>query len=257
LKKKEKYQNNLIVLFPSPLILSIIIKKKVNSLMRTLYHFPLCPFSRKVRLALHEKKLDFALELEQFWEKRAEFQKLNVAGQVPVLIDLNGSVLCDSSAICEYLEDAYPDRPLIGDGLAHRAEVRRLTAWFDGKGAGEFSLPLVFEKVIKRNIASMNTLGPNSPLIRQAKSAINLHLEYISWLVDRRNWLAGDEFSLADLAAAAHLSVVDYLGDVPWDKHENAKSWYARIKSRPSFRALLHDRLPGITPSATYGDLDF
>jgi glutathione S-transferase len=225
--------------------------------MRTLHHFPLCPFSRKVRLALYEKKLDFVLELERFWERTPEFTKLNAAGQVPVLIDLNGSVLCDSVAICEYLEDAYPERPLIGEGLALRAEVRRLMAWFDGKGAGEFSLPLVFEKVIKRNIPNLSNQGPNSPLIRQAKGALNFHLEYITWLVDRRNWLAGDAFSLADITAAAHLSVVDYLGDVPWDKHESAKNWYARVKSRPSFRPLLTDRVTAITPSSCYMDLDF
>ncbi len=225
--------------------------------MRTLYHFPLCPFSRKVRLALHEKKLDFALEFERFWEKSPDFVALNPASQVPVLIDLNGSILCDSVAICEYLEDAYPERPLIGEGLALRAEVRRIVAWFDGKGAGEFALPLVFEKVIKRNIAALSNQGPNSPLIRQARTALSTHLDYISWLVDRRNWLAGDEFSLADIAAAAHLSVVDYLGDVPWDKHEGAKNWYARVKSRPSFRSLLNDRVTGVTPSASYMDLDF
>ncbi len=223
--------------------------------MRTLYHYMLCPFSRKIRLALGEKRLDFDVENERFWERRDGFLTLNPAGQVPVFVDLNGTVLADSAVICEYLEEAYPERLLIGNGVAHRAEVRRLAAWFDGKFAHEVSLPLIFEKTLRR---FMREAGPtNSQAIRQAKSMINYHLDYISWLIDRRKWLAGDDLSLADLAAAAHLSVIDYLGDVPWDNHDVAKDWYMRIKSRPSFRPILQDRLGGLTSAEHYQSLDF
>lgn len=224
--------------------------------MRTLYHYGLCPFSRKIRLILAEKKLDFDLEAEQTWERRPEFMELNPAGKVPVLVDLNGTVVVDSMAIAEYLDEAYPERLLVGAGLAHRAEVRRLTAWFDDKFAHEVSVSLILEKILKRHLYKDQS-GPNSAVLRLAKTYVHDHLNYISWLVDRRKWLAGDEFSLADVTAAAHLSVVDYLGDVPWDKHELAKDWYARIKSRPSFRALLSDRLPGRPPPPHYEDLDF
>lgn len=223
--------------------------------MRTLYYYPLCPFSRKVRLVLAEKKLDFDLEVEKFWERRTEFLGLNPAAQVPVLVDLNGSVLCDSYAINEYLDEVYPEKPLLGIDPLARAEIRRLTAWFDDKFAREVSVPLVFEKTLRR---FMRQAGPtNSQAIRGAKSNIHYHLEYISWLTDRRRWLGGDEFSLADMTAAAHLSVVDYLGDVPWEEHESAKEWYVRIKSRPSFRSLLMDRLGGILPATHYAELDF
>ncbi len=224
--------------------------------MRTLYHYSLCPFSRKVRLILAEKKLDFELEAERTWERRPEFMELNPAGKVPLLVDLNGTAVVDSMAIAEYLEEAYSERLLIGTGLAHRAEVRRLTAWFDDKFAQEVSVSLILEKVLKKHLYKDQT-GPNSAVLRMIKTYIHDHLTYISWLVDRRKWLAGDEFSLADVTAAAHLSVVDYLGDVPWDKHELAKDWYARIKSRPSFRALLSDRVPGLAPASHYVDLDF
>lgn len=224
--------------------------------MRTLYHYTLCPFSRKVRLILSEKKLDFELELERTWERRPEFMELNPAGKVPLLVDLNGTVVIDSMAIAEYLEEAYPERALIGLGLAQRSEVRRLTAWFDDKFAQEVSVSLILEKVLKKHLYKDQS-GPNSAVLRMIKAYIHDHLTYISWLVDRRKWLAGDEFSLADVTAAAHLSVVDYLGDVPWDKYEVAKEWYARIKSRPSFRALLLDRLPGLAPASHYIDLDF
>jgi glutathione S-transferase len=225
--------------------------------MRTLYHYPLCPYSRKVRLILAEKKLDFTLELEKFWEKKESFLKLDPAGQVPVLIELNGSVLADSGAISEYLEEAYPEWPLIGEGLTQRAEVRRLVAWFDDRFARDISKRLLMEKNIKRYLPLNGSNGPDSTAIRQAKSTIHHHLDYISWLVDRRNWLAGDHFSLADIAAAAHLSTIDYFGDVPWGSHSSAKDWYARIKSRPTFRSLLQDRVPGLAPSSHYMDLDF
>ena len=224
--------------------------------MRTLYHYWLCPFSRKVRLILAEKKLDFELEAERIWERRPEFMELNPAGKVPLLVDLNGTVILDSMAIAEYLDEAYPERLLIGTGLAQRAEVRRLSAWFDDKFAQEVSISLILEKILKKPLYQDNS-GPNSAVLRLIKTNIHNHLAYISWLVDRRKWLAGDEFSLADVTAAAHLSVVDYLGDVPWDKHELAKDWYVRIKSRPSFRSLLSDRLPGLLPSPHYVDLDF
>lgn len=223
--------------------------------MRTLYHYTLCPFSRKIRLIMAEKKLDFDLEQEKFWEKREEFLLMNPAGQVPIFVDLNGTVVADSYAIGEYLEETYPDRQFIAGSPAARAEIRRLSAWFDDKFAREVSLPLMFEKTLRRY---MREAGPtNSAAIRSAKAAIHLHLQYISWLVDRRKWLAGDDLSLADFAAAAHLSAVDYLGDVPWDDYEPAKEWYMRLKSRPGFRNLLTDRLPGIPPASHYAELDF
>ena len=223
--------------------------------MRTLYHYTLCPFSRKIRLIMTEKKLDFDLEPEKFWEKREEFLLMNPAGQVPVFVDLNGTLVADSYAIGEYLEETYPDKQFIAGSPAARAEIRRLIAWFDDKFSREVSLPLMFEKTLRRYLREA---GPtNSTAIRSAKAAIHLHLQYISWLVDRRKWLAGDDLSLADLTAAAHLSVVDYLVDVPWDDYEPAKEWYMRLKSRPGFRNLLTDRLPGIPPSSHYAELDF
>ena len=114
--------------------------------------------------------------------------------------------------------------------------------------------PLVGEKMMKRFLG----LGePNSAAIRAGKANLGYHLDYITFLVERRRWLAGDHFSLADISAAAHLSALDYLGDVPWDAHDPAKEWYARIKSRPSFRPLLADHIPGAPPPKHYADLDF
>jgi len=222
--------------------------------MRVLYHFWLSPPSRKLRLVLQEKGLDFTLKVEKAWERRPEFLALNPAGEVPVLIEPDGTVLADAGAIVEFLDETYRDKLLIGLNPTDRAETRRLSAWFDGKMSREVSDVLLGEKVMKRLLGQG---GPDSGAIRAAKANLAHHLDYISHLAERRRWLAGDHFSVADIGAAAHLSTLDYLGDVPWDAHEPAKDWYARIKSRPSFRPLLSDHMPGAPPPPHYADLDF
>lgn len=222
--------------------------------MRVLYHLWLSPFCRKVRVMLKEKRLDFDLRAENLWQRRPEFLALNPACEVPVLVEDDGRALSDSAAICEYIEETVPDPPLIPGTAAERAEVRRLVAWFDRKFNREVSENLVGEKIMKRFLR----LGaPDSRAIRAGKQNIHTHLEYIAWLTERRTWLAGPQFSLADIAAAAHLSALDYIGEVPWDAHEEAKQWYARVKSRPSFRPILADHLPGEPPPRHYADLDF
>jgi glutathione S-transferase len=222
--------------------------------MRVLHHLWLSPQCRKVRLALSEKNLPFDMQVEKVWERRNEFLALNPAGDVPVLIEEDGTPISDSVVIVEYLEDAYPERPLLGITPAARAEVRRLSQWFDVKFAREVSDNLVGEKVLKKFLG----LGqPDSTAIRAGHANMKTHLEYVSWLADRRRFLAGDFFSLADIAAAAHFSAVDYIGDVPWDDYPRAKEWYVRIKSRPSFRPVLADHIPGLRPPTHYADLDF
>jgi glutathione S-transferase len=222
--------------------------------MRILYHQSLSPFCRKVRIALAEKKLEFEARLEPVWERRAEFLVLNPAGDVPVLVESDGAVLADSQAIVEYLDESTPEPPLLAGTPLERAEVRRLIAWFDVKFNAEVTDNLVGEKVMSRMLRRGH---PDSAAIRAGHANIRSHLEYISFLMERRNWLAGDRLTLVDISAAAHLSCVDYLGDVPWDAYEDAKIWYARVKSRPSFRAILGDAIPGLPPVAAYADLDF
>jgi glutathione S-transferase len=222
--------------------------------MRHLYHLWLSPFCRKVRIVLQEKEIAFDMQVENTWERREAFLKLNPAGQVPVLVEPDGTALSGSNAICEFLDEVVPTPPLVGRLPLERSEARRLTAWFDEKFNQEVTENLVGEKVMKRYLG----LGePDSKAIRAGHANIKHHLEYVSYLVERRKWLGGDHLSLADISAAAHLSVVDYIGDVPWDDHETVKEWYARIKSRPSFRPLLEDRIPGLSPPEHYANLDF
>lgn len=227
--------------------------------MRTLYHLWLCPFARKVRIVLAEKKLPFELELEKVWERRDEFLALNPAGEVPVLIESGEDddpplVFADSISICEYLEETTPEPVLLGGSASERAEIRRLTAWFDMKFQREVTLNLVDEKINKRFLG----LGaPSSTAIRAGHANIAIHLAYIEYLIERRNWLAGNTFSMADVAAAAQMSCVDYVGDVPWEDFPEARNWYARVKSRPSLRPILADHIPGIPPPKHYADPDF
>ncbi|MDP6831901.1 MAG: glutathione S-transferase family protein [Alphaproteobacteria bacterium] len=222
--------------------------------MRILYHFWLSPFSRKVRIALYEKRMDVELVVEKYWDRRPEFLAMSPAGQVPVLSEPDGTVLSDSQAIVEYLEDCQPEPDLLGRSPLDRAECRRLIAWFDGKFYNEVTDFLLREKLLKR---FMGMGEPRSDLIRAGRENVGYHLDYIGYLVERRNYIGGEVFSLADITAAAHLSCLDYLGDVPWESYPGAKEWYARVKSRPSFRAILADHMPGLPPPRHYADLDF
>lgn len=221
--------------------------------MQRLFHQKLSPFSRKIRLVLSEKRLEVDLIEERYWERRIDFLRLNPAGQVPVL-QINGLTLAGSSAICEYLEETCPDPALLPADPAARAEARRLADYFDDKFYHEVCTVLLNERVNKKLQKSGH---PDSTRLKAGVQAIKYHLDYLDWLSDQRRWLAGDTMSIADLAAAAQLSCLDYIGDVDWERAPNAREWYARVKSRPSFRPLLSDSLPGFVAPPHYADLDF
>lgn len=230
--------------------------------MFTLFQHPLCPHSRYVRLILAEYGAEARLVEERFWERREEFLLLNPAGEIPVLVAEGQPAVPGAAVIAEYIEETRPpsqaEERLLPPIPAQRVEVRRLANWFNDKFHAEVSSMLVTERVFKRHMTKEQGGGPpDTEAMRAARHNIRYHLAYIGWLVRTRDWLAGDRLSLADLAAAAHLSAADYLGDVPWTEDEAAKNWYARVKSRPSFRTLLTDTLPGIPPVKSYADLDF
>lgn len=227
--------------------------------MPSLIHFVLDPFSRRMRLALAEYGEAFELIEETPWEPSADLVALNPAGTLPVFLENGGGAVCGVEAIGEYLEETRAEKTALlpGDPRS-RAEIRRLVGWFDTKFYAEVSEPLITEKVVRRFLpAEHGGGGPEMGRVRLALQRMRDHLEYISHLADRRTWLAGNDLSLADLAAAAHISSVDYVSDIPWADHPVAKSWYQRIKSRPSFRPLLADSVRGVTPPPVYGNLDF
>jgi len=223
--------------------------------MHRLYHLPLSPFSRKVRLALAEKRIEVELIEERPWEKRLDFLRLNPAGKVPVLMTDRMKPLAGSTAIVEYLEEVAPEPPLLPKEPLARAEARRLVDWFDDKFNREVTENLVHERVTKR----LSRSGyPDGACLKVGSRNIKLHLDYVTYLLESHNWLAGPKMTVADLAAGAHLSCLDYVGDVPWEEYPAVRDWYSVMKSRPSFRGLLADHLPGFpTPPGHYADLDF
>lgn len=222
--------------------------------MWQIYQFPLCPFSRKVRLLLGEKGIAYGLLRENPWDRRDEFLDMNPAGRTPVMFDDRGTVLIDSVAISEYFDETVDKNPMISGTAAYRAEIRRLVAWFDQQFYGDVTAPLLHERMSKRLIYRQS---PDGSILREAMRMANSHLDYIDYLIDHRAWMAGPTMTLADLAAAAQISVADYLGGIDWSGHEQTRAWYAMFKSRPSFRPLLTERMEVITPPKHYEMVDF
>lgn len=227
--------------------------------MPSLVHFSLDPFSRRLRLSLAEYGVPAELIEEEPWAPSPHLFELNPAGTLPVYLEDSATALSGIEAVGEYLEETKAGRcRLIPGDVFGRAEVRRLAGWFDGKFYAEVSEPVLTEKVIRRFLRrDRGGGGPDTARVRQAMVRLRDHLDYISHLADHRVWLAGEELSIADLAAAAHISAVDYFGDIPWTDYPVAKSWYQRVKSRPSFRPLLADTIRGMAPGSHYADLDF
>jgi glutathione S-transferase len=230
--------------------------------MHKLIHFRLCPHSRSVRSALDEIGFETELVEERPWEWRQTFLAINPAAELPVLQTEGGPDLCGTYAISEYLAEELNGRfsdggaaPLFPGNIDDRAEIRRLVAWFHGKLDREVTRELLFEKLYGRLKSGSHV--PDTDILRAIRVNLRYHMSYVNHLAHQRRWLAGEEMSFADFAAAAHLSTIDYLGEVPWEGYSAAKSWYARMKSRPSFRSILADRMPGTRPSDAYADLDF
>ena len=221
--------------------------------MVLLVHHSLSPQSRKARLIMAEKKMLFVLKEEEPWNISPEIRKINPSGDLPILI-FDGNVISGNYAITEYLEESNAQYRLLPESAIERAEVRRIMDWFDTKFYNEVYKYIVAEKIIKRFQLKE---APNSKVLKAGLNNLRFHMEYIDYLADRNNYLAGKSLTLADLTVAAHLSIIDYLGDISWSEYRNAKLWYAKIKSRPSFKDILKDNIRGITPSANYTNLDF
>ncbi len=202
---------------------------------------------------MSEKRMLFILKEEEPWHPSPDLYKLNPAGDLPVFLN-DGNIIVGHYAISEYLEETVAEAPLIFGTPKQKAEIRRMTDWFDDKFYREVYRNIVAEKVYKRFAKG---LAPDSKILKIGLNNLGYHLEYIEWLLEKHQYLAGEELSLADLTAAAHFSVIDYLGDVPWDEFSSSKLWYSKIKSRPAFKDLLKDTIRGILPARNYTNLDF
>ncbi len=223
--------------------------------MMTLYHYWLCPFCRTVRLVLNEKNIEYNLIIERYWEKREDFLKLNKSGQVPFLEDISGNMVVGSGAIIEYIKEKYDTKSALeGKDFEHRLKIISICDWLNQTFYSQVSHMMLYEKVLKRH---MKEGGPDSLMIRRANDNMRNQFEYLSSLIEQENYLAGSELTLADLTAAAHISCLDYISIISWDKYPEVRDWYAKVKSRPSFRPILEDHVPAITPPPFYKELDF
>lgn len=230
--------------------------------MLTLYHHPLFATCRFVRLAFGEYGEELVLLEEKPWNRRKEFLSLNPAGTLPVLLAEGDVPVVGAAVIAEYLDETRGvlkrERRLFVEDPMERAEIRRLTDWYLGKTESEVTRHLVRERVLKPLMPDVAGGGsPDAGAIRAARANIRQHMKYTNWLAGSRDWLAGSRLTYADLAAAATLSILDYLGEIDWRDHGAARDWYTRVKSRPSFRPLLNDRVRGLSPASHYADLDF
>ena len=230
--------------------------------MHQLYHHPMSAASRYVRLLLGEYGESVEFIEEKPWARREAFLARNPAGTVPVLIADGADPICGGMIVGEYLDETIGammrEKRLMPENSGERAEVRRLIDWFLNKFESEVVRYLVGERVFKQLMRSEEGGGPpDASKIRAARANLKQHMKYTSRLAASRNWLAGARISCADIAAAASLSVLDYLGEIDWDEEPPAKDWFARMKSRPSFRPLLADKVLGLPPASHYIDLDF
>ena len=230
--------------------------------MLRLHHHPMSAASRFVRLVLGEYGERAEFVDERPWERRREFLALNPAGTLPILSEDSGAPIVGGMVIAEYLDEArgafQREKRLLAEKALERAEIRRLTEWFLIKLDGEVTRYLVRERVFKLEMRPEEGGGsPDASAIRAARANLKHHMRYVGWLAESRNWLSGPKLSYADLAAAASFSILDYLGEIAWEKEPLAKEWYTRVKSRPSFRPLLTERIRGIPPVAHYAELDF
>jgi len=221
--------------------------------MVLLVHSNILPHCRKIRILMAEKRMLYVLKEETPWALSTDIKKINPAGELPVFI-FDGNIIAGNYAITEFLEETYTQNRLINGNNKDRAETRRLIDWFDNKFYREVYQYIAGEKIYKRFALHQ---PPESKRIQTGINNLRFHLEYIDWMVERNNYLVSGGFSMADISAAAQLSIIDYLGDVPWEDFKNAKQWYSQIKSRPSFKEILNDRIKNIYPSTHYTNLDF
>jgi glutathione S-transferase len=230
--------------------------------MLTLFHHPMSAACRFVRLAFGEYGEELALVEENPWSRRREFLALNPAGTLPILLAEGDVPIIGATVIAEYLDETRGvlkrERRLFAENPMDRAEIRRLVDWYLVKTESEVTRHLVRERVLKPLMPEAAGGGsPDSAAIRAARANIRQHLKDTNWLAGTRHWLAGSRITYADFAAAATFSVLDYLGEIDWREQNAARDWYMRVKSRPSFRPLLSDRVRGLAPVSHYADLDF
>ena len=220
--------------------------------MFTLYHYFLCSSSRFVRVCMEEKKINFQLRIENYWKPSENFLIMNPAGYFPILLTSSNYPVVGSSVIMEYLEDLDNEGFLLDNKV--KPEIRRLVQWFEIIFKKDVLMPIMFEKIYK---PIENNMNPDNNVIRSSLSNLQFHMKYFDILIDKKDYLTSDRISYADLYLVSSLSVLDYLGELNFNGFDNIKDLYFKLKSRPSFKNILKDRIVGINPSKSYLKLDY
>jgi glutathione S-transferase len=213
--------------------------------MRRLIHLLLSPPSRFARLLIAEKRLTFD-----------PVPSDDPLAQLPVFVDQDGAQTTGLWAIVDHLEGNYPEHPLMPEDATARAESLRLVDWAMGALFDNVTRRIVFEKASQRYTGGAAKRAPDMESIRAGRETLKAALNEIGAYAETHGYLAARECTLGDLAVAAHISALDYFGEIPWAEYPGVAEWYMRMKSRPSFRSLLADRVPGQPPVAHYAELD-
>jgi glutathione S-transferase len=213
--------------------------------MRRLLHLLLSPPSRFARLLIAEKRLTFDPVAPD-----------DPSVQLPEFIDLDGTRAVGLWAIVDHLEGGYPEHPLTPEDALARAESLRLIDWAMGTLHENVTRKIVYEKASQRFTGAVAKRAPDMEAIRSGREGLKAALIEIGANAEQHGYLAARECTLGDLAVAAHISALDYFGEISWGEYQAAAEWYMRMKSRPSFRSLLADRVPGQPPVSHYAELD-
>ena len=221
--------------------------------MHILYHHQLCPLSRQIRIFLQELNIKYTLACEDYWLRRPEFIQKNQACTVPVL-EIDNMTIVGCYSIVEYLNDTYDNFYFMPKDVISKVKIREYISWFNDKFYREVSKVLMDEKMIR---LLMRVGEPRSNFIRAAKANLLHHFHFMNSKLESQSYLISEKITCADITAAAHISVIDYFGEINWDGWETIKQWYSIIKSRPSFQTILLDRIAGFNPPPHYSNLDF
>lgn len=220
--------------------------------MYLLYHHPICPFSRQIRVILAESKITFDLHVEKYWQNTNSLFKVSPSGELPVLIS-DKKPISSITAILEYINDKH-SVDIMPKDIYQKAETRRLNSWFNIKFYQEVVKYIVDERFVK---LMSNVDYPRIATIKIAKQNFHYHALYLTSIINEHNNLVQEQVSVADIVCASHFSILDYFGDIEWDRYPELRQWYTLIKSRPSFKQILKDYVIGIAPHHRYTKLDF
>lgn len=239
--------------------------------MLDLYHFRNSVCAQKVRMTLHEKDLEWrSFEVNLFAQEQydPEYLKLNPKGYVPTLIH-NGKAMRESTLICEYLNDAFPDPPLAPVDPADKAQMRLWGKAVDEglfEGVVVLSFSAMFRDRMKqqteeereiryRNVGdptrrdrfkSTFEHGVDSPYVFRGIAAYEIAFDGMERaLADGADWLCGSMFSLAEINLAPMVARLHYLSllDIWIADRPAVTEWWRRLQDRPSYRVELSETL--------------